>query len=433
MKPGSDRSSDGAIWRAPVFSAARRCYGAGMSLADSPEALFRRAVDLQIAGSAAEAESLYLAAVGAGLGPDLLPDAHGNLGVLYRATHRLAEAEVALKTAIRLRSDWAAPHYNLGNLYSYQRRLLDAEAAYLEALRIKPDHPKAPFNLGQIYLSQGRFAEGWPMYEARPDRTESPLMRVRVPEWTGQPLEGKSILVWREQGYGDEILMARYVPLLKAQGARQVKIAPTLAMLRLFESLGGVDEVVTLVGDVQMPDVDYWVLPCSLPASLGTDDTLKSQGAYLSVPEAARARWSGFGGPGFKVGFTWQGNPKQPNNFNRSMKGPELFNGLADLGVEMIDLQEPRGDFADTAAILEQLDLVITVDTAMAHLAGALDKPCWVVLAALGTCWRYPPPQQSVSPWYRSTTIYRQTTPGDWAEVFARVRRDLAARIAPDV
>lgn len=394
----------------------------------TPEARrFSEAVSFHQAGDLESAERGYRKVLASKISPVLAADAANNLGVLCRSTGRLDEAERFLRMAVRNRPDWSEPHYNLGNLYYYTQRLDEAKGAFERTLQLRPDHPHATFNLALTLLGLGEWSRGWDLYAVRKDRLSTPLRQVNFPEWRGEDLTGKSVLVWREQGFGDELMMARFIPQLKARGATRVTVAPPIALLRLFKSLAGVDEVVELIGTVTIPSHDYWVLPCSLPGLMQLTPPSFPTPPYLAPPPEARARWAGFAPAGrFNIGFVWQGNPAQANDTNRSLPSAAPLLALEDLGVNLIDLQTPRGDFADTAAIVEQMDLIITVDTAMSHVAGALDVPCWVMLAYLGTDWRYPLPGGTQSEWYPKTTVFRQERPGDWDGVMARIRSRLA-------
>lgn len=392
------------------------------------QALFRQAVEHHKAGRLPEARRLYEAALPGAPSRAFAADTLANLGALLRTQGLYDEAEARLAEAVRIAPANFSAQSNYGNLLFLKQQYEAAEACYARALALRPGDATQLFRLGLTYLAQGRYEAGLPLYELRDEKRDHPLHGLSFPEWDGSPLEGRSVLVWREQGYGDELQMARFIPALKAAGAGRVVVAPTNALIRLFSTLDGVDEVIELVGRVAVPAHDLWVLPFSLPLRLGVGlDDLRPQ-PYLRAPDEARARWRGFAPEG-GVGFVWHGNPAQPVEKHRGLPSPEM---LAPLGehVRLIDLQEPRGDFADTAAILEQLDLVITTDTAMAHLAGAMGRPCWVMLPALGCDWRWLR-ERSDSPWYPSLRLWRQTEPGAWGPVVEAMARELAEHGLP--
>lgn len=391
-------------------------------------ALFKQAVEHHQAGRLDPARRLYEAVLAASPSRGLAGDTLANLGALLRAQGLYDEAEARLAEAVRVTPTNVSAQANYGNLLFLKQRYEAAEACYVRALALRPGDATQLYRLGLTHLGQGRYDTGLPLYELRDEKRSHPLHGLSFPEWDGSPLEGRSVLVWREQGYGDELQMARFIPALKAAGAGRVVVAPTNALIRLFSTLEGVDEVIELVGRVQVPAQDVWALPFSLPLRLGVGLGDLWPQPYLRAPDEARARWRGFAPEG-GVGFVWHGNPAQPVEKYRGLPSPEMLAPLAE-HVRLIDLQEPRGDFADTAAILEQLDLVITTDTAMAHLAGAMGRPCWVLLPALGCDWRWLR-ERSDSPWYPSLRLWRQTTPGDWGPVIAAMARELARNGVP--
>lgn len=393
--------------------------------AASARPLFDEAVQRHKAGDIAEARRLYQAALELSPPSRLASDILTNVGALLRQEQDLAGAEASFNEAVRLAPANGAAWANLGNLLVLLLRYEEAEAAYLRALAVSPNDEALKYRLGLSHLGMGRYDTGFALYELREDRPATVLRQLSFPEWDGGPLEGRSVFVWREQGYGDELMMARFIPMLKKAGAGRVTVAPTAALIRLFSTLEGVDRVEQLVGRVTIPAHDVWVLPCSLPHKLGVMLETLPGAAYLSAPEEARAKWRGFAEPG-SVGFVWHGNPAQPVERYRGLPSPDLLKPL-ERHVRLIDLQEPRGDFADTAAILEQLDLVITTDTAMAHLAGAMGRPCWLMTAAVGADWRWLR-ERTDAPWYPSMRLFRQPKPGDWASVVAAMEVELARR-----
>ena len=282
-----------------------------------------------------------------------------------------------------------------------------AEQAYRAALKLRPDNAPVMANLGLLLLSVGRYAEGWPLYEARKLVHQPDVPPPPFPEWRGEPLVGKSLLVWAEQGLGDEIQMARFIAPLKALGAR-VTLACSPPLVRLFKSLKV--PVLAITPTLKPPRADFQVLMMSLPTRLGATLETLPGAPYLTAPAAPRT-----GG----TGFVWKGNPQHPNDAARSLPSPDVLAPLA-AHTELIDLQTPQGDFLDTARRIQALDRVITVDTAMAHLAGALGVECWVMLPAQWTDWRWLRGRDD-SPWYGSVRLWRQETPGDWAGVVVRM------------
>ena len=390
--------------------------------------------------------------------PDNL-HANNNLGLLLLDLNRQPEAEAAFRRV--LASDPSVPeaHNNLGNALNQQARTDEAIAAYRQALALRPDYTVVKGNLAMLLLRNGRYAEGWPLYEARHDETVGEhavkLPPVPWPRWCGEPLDGKSIIVWPEQGYGDDLQFCRYVTLLKARGAARVSVACGPALGRLFKSLEHVDAVYVLDGQGTIPRHDYWCFMMSLPLRFGTTvETIPAPMPYLRADAALAQSWrERLPARGFKVGVVWAGAPRPQDpranaiDQRRSTHARDWLPILRVPGVRFVSLQKGEAtqpqihalpaelrpldpmdaaqDFADTAAIVDALDLVITVDTSMAHLAGALGKPVWI-LSRYDACWRWLR-ERDDSPWYPRARLFQQRAPGDWDEVIARVARALDA------
>jgi len=315
-----------------------------------------------------------------------------------------------------------------------------------------------------MLLLQGRYDEGWREYEARyssdlpePDRFPYPD-RAPFPPWRGEPLAGKSLLIWPEQGYGDEIQFCRYLPLLKRQGAARITLVCKPPLKALMETVEGADAVLSSddVAEAVAPH-DYWTYPLSIPLHCKTTvETIPARLPYLRAPREHAVRWSSrLPSDGFRVGLVWKGSDIHKSDSYRSL--PDLAT-LAPLwtvpGVRFISLQKGRGedealhppagqallhlgagiaDFADTAAIMKQLDLVISIDTAAAHLAGALAKPCWVLLPAYRCDWRWLQARED-SPWYPGVMrLFRQAPGGDWSGVVQEIKRALMKEAAKPV
>lgn len=320
----------------------------------------------------------------------------------------------------------AEAHHHRGVALEAAGRLDEAEAAFRRVLALKPDAHGTARLLGVLLLSQGRLAEGFHFFEARhalPRLAKPPLP---FPEWSGEPLAGKRLLIWPEQGFGDQIQFARFAPILKAQNV-DVTMLCRPGLERLFAQSLGV-RVKAAAGAVDFPDPDAWVMVGSLAARLGvTLETIPAE-PYLRAagPAAAPAA-----GAALRVGVMTAGNPEHSNDANRSLP-PAEAKRLRALAAEIVELDPAVSgarDFADTAEIVAGLDLVISVDTAAAHLAGAMGKPCWVLIPAVATDWRWMR-ERTDSPWYPSMRLYRQATPGDWSPEIARIATDVAA-LAP--
>lgn len=329
---------------------------------------------------------------------------------------RFPEAERRYKALVRVRPLWA--WHNLGVLYVTTGRFREAEAAFRQALQIDPDAVDTQHSLAMLTLGEGRYAEGWRLYESRRrvPSLKTPAPRLSFPEWRGEDLAGKRLLVIREQGLGDQIMMARFVKPLEARGARVTYLCD--APLAPLFAANGIDAVAAVPG-AQYPTADYWTLMFSLPALLGLELAHLDGAPYL----AAEPR--GSGGVGVKV----RGGTAHRNDRNRSLSG-EAAARIGRLGRDLDPASTGAKDFLETAEIIAGLDLVIGVDTAVAHLAGALGKPVWILLSALETDWRWLR-RGETTPWYASARLYRQSPPGNWGPLVKKVVADLEALGAP--
>ena len=378
------------------------------------------------------------------------PEIHANLGNLLAGQHRYDEAACEYRQALALAPGSAVAHSNLGVLQADIGRDAEAEQSLRQAVLLDPAYQLARHNLAMLLLMQGRLEEGWPLFESRyrPILPEPDALLPLLPakQWHGESLQGKRLLVWPEQGYGDMIQFCRYLPLLKRQGAWQIDLVCRKAQVELLQTLEGVDRVVAQDDAATIVDeCDHWTLPMSLPLHHGT--TLAGIPAHLPYLHALpqrRATWRGrMAATGKKIGLVWRGNPHHANDGKRSLPDFSLLKPL--LAVEtaaffslqngthealpaaVTDLGARIADFADSAAIVEQLDLLITVDTAIAHLAGALGKPCWIMLPAYRTDWRWLR-DRADSPWYPDVVrLYRQDAGESWQEVVTKIAHDLRA------
>ena len=391
---------------------------------------------------------------------ELKPDfaeAHSNLGNALKELGQLESAVASFHRAVTFMPDSAEVHSNLGNALRDLGQLDEAMASCRRALQLKPDFVAAHWNLSLVLLTLGQYAEAWPHYEARYD----PNLKDRnifppdlsYPQWQGESLTGKSLVVWSEQGFGDEIQFARYIPMLKTRGISRLTLVCKQPLKVLLESVPGVDAVVSLSETEPLAHHDYWTFPLSLPLHFATTvETIPAALPYLSVMPEKLDRWrEQLPTQGLKVGLVWKGRATHKNDHNRSLPGLSTLAPLWSVrGVTFISLQKGPGeeeaatpptgqpilnmssdiqDFADTAAIVTQLDLVICVDTSIAHLAGALNKPCWVLLPASGTDWRWLQGRTD-SPWYPGVMrLFRQEKLGDWAATMGEVVTALSARV----
>jgi hypothetical protein len=367
------------------------------------DADFKAALEAQNAGRVAQAEQAYRAIVAQA---DHLASLH-NLGVILERTGRAEEAAAVYRRAVEAAPNDARAVSTLAGHYRILRDYAAAEPVYRRALELTPDDDDVAVELGMVLLAQGRFAEGWALNERRPPRQQFLKHDLSFPEWRGEPLAGKRLFVWREQGFGDQIMMARF---LAQTGAAQVTYAGPIALQRLFEQLG-----VTFLpfgqGRFSVPQSDYWCLPQSLPARLGaTPQTLPAAPYLTGTPTPG----------GGRIGVVWKGEAGNANNRFRSLPPGEAARLLALPGAIGLDPADTgAADFQATADIIAGLDVVITVDTAVAHLAAAMGRPVWVMLAKHANDWQWP--RQGASPWYPGARFFVQETAGDWGPVIEAV------------
>ena len=464
MEGDAPVEQDGAVGEA-LFHAATACLNAG----DHAQAkrLYRQALTAhpalaeahanlayleELAGDATQALDHYRQALA--LNPDLA-QVLVNYGALLASLQVPDAAEAAYRRALLLDAGLVAAWSNLGALLGAQGRDAEAEGDLRQALALDPQHRSARFNLAYVLLRQGRWEEGWPLLEAR--NWYGPLEgRLSCPPWQGEVLVGRSILVTFEAGHGDVIHFSRYVAWLKAAGAARVDLLCQPGLCRLMATLAGVDRVIALDASWSTDDWDYWVPLLSLPGRFQTrPDHLPATIPYLHADAQAMAQWGAYlqtTDGALRVGLAWKGNPRFENDAQRSLPSLQLLRPLWDVpGVRFYSLQKGVGedevvqearqqpmvalgpqlpDFADTAAVVRQLDLVITVDTAVAHLAGEVGTPCWVLLPAYMPDWRWLQ-RRSDSPWYPGVMrLFRQATMGDWAPTVAAVQAALSERAA---
>jgi tetratricopeptide (TPR) repeat protein len=390
---------------------------------ENEEVTFEDGAELQKAGRFAEAAEVYLRLADKVLTVNLAI----NLGVCLTETGDFAGALRYLGLAAGSKPENPDIRRLLGVALAEAGRTDLAEAEYRTALALRPGDEPALLALGGLCLSMGRYAEGWPLLDVRVTLHPGlvPQISLSFPEWKGEPLTGKSILVWVEQGFGDQIQMARFTRELKALGASRITLGCRPPLAHLFSTLESVDVVIPVAAKakISVETHDYWIRCFSLPGRLGmTLETLPGQ-PYLSAPADRRARWADYA-KGARAGLVWQ---VSTTGFNARHKvlPDQLARRLLDRGVISLQPEDTGAqDFADTAAIIEGLDLVISVDTATAHLAGAMGKPCWTLLPYVHCDWRWLRARTD-SPWYPTMRLYRRTDPQGWTQTVDRVLTDL--------
>lgn len=377
--------------------------------------------------------------------PDL-PDPQHSLGVVLHLQKRLQEAIEHYRQAIAEDPHFAQAHYNLANALLQSGRYAEAIDSVRAAIACDNGYSDAHWLLGMLLLQRGDFKNGWQEYEWRWQAMafHARLPELERPQWDGSPLEGKTLLIRMEQGRGDMIQFVRYAPMIAAMGAKVI-VSATPELLSLLSTAKGVSGVVSQDGTV--PEFDMHIPVLSLPFIMGTTlDTIPDETPYLRPDPDKVAAWEKIlpNDGNYRVGIAWQGSPAHRDDQNRSCALNE-FLGLADLpsvtffslqlghGVEqlkqlqpsmkIVDFTDHIHDFSDTAALMANLDLIITVDTATAHLAGALGRNVWTLLPFVPE-WRWMLDRED-SPWYPGMCLFRQSSPGDWRKVFERLRDEL--------
>ncbi|EDY21855.1 TPR repeat-containing protein [Chthoniobacter flavus Ellin428] len=389
-----------------------------------------------------------------------------NLAGVLLEQDRLDEAIAHFQRALTLHPA-AEMHYNLGVAYTRAARGEEAIACFRRALALRPDYANAHWALAPELMRRGHYEEGWRVYARYghcPDPVR-PLRKFPVPPWDGSRMEGETLLVHEEQGFGDAIQFLRYLPLLRERsGAARVLIECPAPLSRLIQSSALCHGMVIEPRDepdTAPPACDRHIAFLDLPFTLEKWAPLSTSQPYLQAPAASREAWgerlgvraaAGFSEPSptrrWRVGLAWAGNPRQLNNSRRSLPPEKLLPLFQTPNVDfyslqvrpaagtplqlrqagLIDLTESIGDFADTAGLMEQLDLVITVDTSVAHLAGALGRPVWTLLSFVPD-WRWGLEGED-SPWYSNMRLFRQPALGDWDAVIRRVSEELSALVA---
>jgi tetratricopeptide (TPR) repeat protein len=480
----------------PNFAMAFSNLGVALKMVDRPNdavSAFRRAIELapqyaeahsnlgqllESLGQLDEAVASYRRAIE--LNPNLA-SSYSNLGSALLDQRRIDESVAACRKAVALDPRMPEGWNNLANALSDAGLLDESVAAYREALRLRPNYPQAlgnfgsalidggryeeapqylqkaielspnfadaHWNLGLYYLLRGDFERGLPEYEWRwRVKRMARLPQFPQPQWDGQALNGKSILIHVEQGYGDAIQFARYVPLVTARGGKVILQCPP-ELKRLFSSIPNIE---LFPSGPPPQQFDFHCPLVSLMLAFKTDlNSIPANVPYLRADPALAESWRSrlqVSAGRKKIGLAWAGAPTHINNLNRSIslknfaplaviKDADFYSlqkgqaaSQAGAGeIRLIDHTSDLIDFADTAALIENLDLVISVDTSVAHLAGALGKPVWVLIPS-NPDWRWML-NRSDSPWYPTMRLYRQEHRGDWSAAISGLAQDLARGI----
>ena len=380
-------------------------------------------------------------------------EGHYNLGKAFEKLDKLAEAEVSYRRALKRKPDYFDAWFNLAISLSDQCKLRDAQRCYQQALATKPDDVDANWNLSLIFLLSGNLKEGWQKYEWRLKQPKYRFLQPQKKRWRGEEALDKTLLVRAEQGLGDVIQFIRFIPLLKPRVGRVLfECQPSLTPL--LRNFSGIDEIYSRNADLSPPDVPYEVdspllsLPGILEVSL---DSIPADAPYILPGKERVEEWkkripSDSGR--FKIGIVWAGHVGHRGNTKRSISllswaplagirrltffSLQIGESAAEArnppqGMNLVDLTGSIVDFADTAAFLSHLDLIISVDTAVAHLAGSMGKPVWTLLP-FAPDWRWLLGRKD-TPWYPTMRLFRQRAPGDWKGVFTEVATDLRGMI----
>ncbi|MEW6188000.1 MAG: tetratricopeptide repeat protein [Thermodesulfobacteriota bacterium] len=379
----------------------------------------------------------------------LRPDyyqAYNNLGLLLHSRGQYDEALAQYEKVLEIRPGFLETLINAGNVLKDQKKIKEAQNCYHKALSLDPEFPEGHLNLALLFLLTGSFLNGWKEYEWRwKIRGIIPRQDICRTRWTGSSLTGKKILLYAEQGLGDTLQFIRYLPLVVRQGGR-VSMECQEELKTLFQVIPGIEEMVCF-GE-PLPDHDLQSPLLSLPHVFHTDlHSIPALVPYLSPDPHKSERWNKRmkgAGKGKKIGLVWAGRPEFVNDRHRSLPldnfsgvfripGVQWFSlqkGMAvsqikELSLEknVVDFSNELTDFSETAALIENLDLVISVDTAVAHLTGALGKPVWTLLP-FAPDWRWMLDRED-SPWYPTMRLFRQPRYGDWESVIKRVAVEL--------
>ena len=459
-----------AVWQQGRVAEAEACYRRGLENAPDDFGLLNNMGNaLWEQGKPAQAVAFYRQALK--LHPDS-PETQMNLGVALSDDGDFDEALHWIRAALLARPNWSEAIDNLGMTLARQGKWDEAMVCYEQALRLRPDFPEARRNRSYAWLVHGDFARGWPEYEWRLSCRNHHGLTVNRPRWHGEELAGRTILLHAEQGFGDTLQFIRFASLVKERGGRVLVWCPN-PLIRLVSRAWGVDQV--LSENAPIPDFQLHCPLMSLPATLGIRlDTLPNHVPYVTADTQTLERWRPIidrclareaqgatvyrGEPNrqLNIGIAWQGNSRNRVDRWRSFPLRHFAHLAAVPGVRLISLQKGEGteqlaeisgqfsvvevtdgmsggsqdcrDFLDTAAVIQQLDLVVTLESAVAHLAGSLGAKVWVALPAVAD-WRWMIGRED-SPWYPSMTLFRQSSPGDWDGVFKRMALKLTHSLA---
>jgi len=418
---------------------------------DYPEALNNLGIILQDHGEFAESMFLYKKALA--IKPDY-PDALNNISTILQLQGEFEESIDFCKKVLSIQPSHSEALNNLGNALKSTGNLTESISAYKQAIALKSDYPEYHMNLSMALLAAGQFDEGWRMYEWRWKTAQFAHVKqdISKPLWNGEAVAGSILLMRAEQGFGDTLQFCRYVTLAAARGLHVIlEVQP--ALVTIMKSVPGIMQVIAQ--GQPLPNFDYYCPMMSLPLAFNTQQkTIPQNVPYLSINKESidiwRNRLSNDNSEKLKVGLVWSGSARlqsqdliaadRRRSITTDLLAPLMdisgiqFYSLQKTGLpapkkfNIIDCMDECRDFADTAAYISNLDLVISVDTAVAHLAGALGKPVWI-LNRFDSCWRWIRDRDD-SPWYPTLRLFHQSSPGDWTNVVARIGNELQKLVA---
>ena len=381
----------------------------------------------------------------------LQPDyamAHCNLGNILKDLGRFDEAEDSCRRAISLQTDYSDAHNNLASSLQKQGKHNEAIESYSIAIKYNPDNIHAHINRSSALLLTENFIDGWPEYEWRLHTINCSSSTSHHTQWDGSPLNGKTILVHAEQGFGDNIQFIRYLPMIQSQGGHVI-FECQKELTSLFKNCAGIDEIIekTSIPHVKL---DTHIHLLSLPGIFGTNiDSIPSERSYISVDPELTEQWrlKFASNSDFKIGVVWSGRPTFIDHYRscslddfapladipgitfyslqKGQASEEVFNPPNSMRI--INLEKELNDFSDTAAVINNMDLIISTDTAVVHLAGAIGKPIWTLLHT-SSDWRWFLNRDN-SPWYPEMRLYRQSKFNDWTGLFKQVKEALLQKI----
>ncbi len=425
------------------------CFNKAIELKpDYAEAFYNLGSALHTSGAFDEAVDAFNKAI------SIMPDyakAHYNLGNTLKELNKLDDAVVCYQKAISLKPDYVMAHNNLGTVFQEQCRIDEAAECYSRAIEMKPDYAEAHLNKALTCLLNGNLKNGWDEYEWRLQTKNYSFKKFNQPMWDGKPLHGKTILIHTEQGFGDTIQFIRYLPMVQEQGGRVIfECLPNL--IRLLKDANGFDKIIEKNPSGKLSEkYDVHVPLLSLPRLFDTTlETIPSDVPYITADPDLIDQWRLRlnNDHKYKVGIVWAGNPDHTKDYSRScslskfailskssevslyslQKGPASVEpDKKPYNEKIVNLGNETNDFTDTAAIIANLDLVISVDTVVAHLAGAIGKPVWTLLP-FEPDWRWLLDRED-SPWYPDMRLFRQSRSDDWTEVFTRVKQALSEEV----